>query len=114
MFKYLDYIPTLKYAKNPTIQKQIYIDNENKCNQNIPLFKDAILLRDEAARLLSYPNHAAFMIKDKMVKITKTVDDFPKDLQQCLTMGGSEEIKSLGKEDQIDSHYFLWDHNYYN
>ena len=124
-FKYPDYFPALKYAKDPAIRQKIYVDNENKCNQNVPLFKEAILLRDEAARLLGYPNHAAFRIEDKMAKTTETVDDFLGDLRKRLTKGGAEEVKalkllkeqdlkSLGKEDQLDDYYFLWDHIYYN
>ena len=47
---------------------------------NVPLFKEAVVLRDEAARLLGYPNHAALRIEDKMAKTPKTVDDFLGDL----------------------------------
>ncbi|KAL9046651.1 MAG: hypothetical protein Q9214_000559, partial [Letrouitia sp. 1 TL-2023] len=51
-FKYPDLFPTLKYCTNDETRKKIFIANENKCNQNAPLFRDAITLRDEAARLL--------------------------------------------------------------
>ena len=124
-FKYPDLIPTMKYATNMATRQKLYIDNENKSNQNVPLFKEAILLRDEAARLLGYPNHAAFRIEDKMAKTPKTVDDFLGDLRQRLTKGGAEEVKTLkalkeqdlksrGEEKSFDNHYFLWDHSYYN
>lgn len=124
-FKYPDLIPTMKYATNMATRKKLYIDNENKSNENVPLFREALLLRDEAARLLGYPNHAAFRIEDKMAKTPKTVDDFLGDLRQRLTKGGAEEIKSLkalkeqdlksrGEEESFDGHYFLWDHTYYD
>ena len=124
-FKYPDLFPTLNYAKNPVTRQKVYIDNENKSNQNVPLFKEAVLLRDEAARLLGYPNHAAFMIEDKMAKTPATVDDFLGDLRKRLTKGGAEEkeilkkmkeedLKSQGKEESFDGHYFLWDHRYYS
>ncbi len=64
-FKYPDLFPALKYAKNAETRKRVSIGNENKCNSNVPLFKEAMVLRDEAARLLGYPNHAAFRIEDK-------------------------------------------------
>ena len=122
-FKYPDIIPTTKYAKNSITRKKAYIENENKLPQNLPIFKEVILLRDEAARLLEYPNHAAFIIEDKMAKTPKTVDDFLSDLRTRLTKGGASEMEALkklkvhemetmGKE--YDGHYFLWDHRYYD
>ena len=122
-FKYPDLIPTTKYAKNPATRKKAYIENENKLPQNIPIFREVILLRDEAARLLGYPNHAAFIIEDKMAKTPKTVDDFLGDLRTRLTQGGAsemevlktlkkQELKSMGEN--FDGYYFLWDHRYYD
>ncbi|MCJ1251731.1 hypothetical protein MMC30_008968 [Trapelia coarctata] len=124
-FKYPDLFPTLKYAKNPATRQKMFIDNENKCNQNVPLFKEAVMLRDEAARLLGYLNHAAFRIEDKMAKTPKTVDDFLGDLRERLTEGGAkerdilkamkeEDLKSKGQEKSYDGHYYVWDHRYYS
>ena len=122
-FKYPDLFPTLKYVTNTATRKQLFIANENKCNQNVPLFKEAILLRDEAARLLGYPNHAAFRIEDKMAKTTKTVDDFLADLRKRLSQGGLDEIATLKKMkeadlksrgEKSDGHYYLWDHRFYD
>jgi len=122
-FKYPDLFPTLKYAKNAETRKRVMIANENKCNQNVPLFKEAVVLRDEAARLLGYPNHAAFRIEDKMAKTPETVDNFLGDLRSRLTAGGLKEIealKELKKQDlesrgeKFDGRYFLWDHRFYD
>lgn len=122
-FKYPDLFPTLKYATNSETRKKVFIANENKSNQNVPLFREAILLRDEAARLLGYPNHAAFRIEDKMAKTPKTVDDFLSDLRGKLSQGGLDEIvtlKELKKDDlktrgeEYDGKYYLWDHRFYD
>ncbi|KAI9824067.1 MAG: hypothetical protein M1832_002135 [Thelocarpon impressellum] len=124
-FKYPDLFPTLKYASNAWVRKQVMIDNENKCNQNVPLFREAVVLRDEAARLLGYPNHAAYVIEDKMAKTPKTVDDFLGDLRTRLGPGGKTELahlqqlkkddlKSRGEEASDDGHYYIWDHRYYS
>ncbi|KXJ86715.1 peptidase family M3 [Microdochium bolleyi] len=122
-FKYPDLFPTLKFAKNPETRKKVFIANENKCNQNVPLFKEAILLRDEAARLLGYPNHAAFRIEDKMAKTTDTVTTFLSDLRTRLGPGGDKEreaLYALKKKDeesrglQPDGNYYLWDHRFYD
>ena len=124
-FKYPDQIPTLNYATNLATRKKVYIDNENKVLPNVPLFREAVILRDEAARLLGYPNHAAFQIEDKMAKTSKTVDDFLGDLRHRLTKGGVEEKKKLkalkeqdlkdhGEEGSFDGRYYIWDHRFYN
>ena len=124
-FKYPDLFPVSKYATNPATRKTVFLANENKLNQNVPLFKEVVLLRDEAARLLGYPNHAAFKIEDKMAKTTKTVDDFLGDLRERLTKGGASEKKTLaalkekdlkahGADKDVDGRYYLWDHRYYD
>lgn len=122
-FKYPDLFPTMKYAKNPEVRKKLTISNENKCNQNIPLFREAVVLRDEAARLLGYPNHAAFRVEDKMAKTPETVDNFLGDLRSRLAAGGKKETKSLlelkkadleSRGEQFDGRYYLWDHRFYD
>ncbi|KAM7197285.1 hypothetical protein V8F33_005713 [Rhypophila sp. PSN 637] len=122
-FKYPDLFPTLKFAKNPDTRKTLFIANENKCNSNVELFKEAILLRDEAARLLGYPDHASFIIEDKMAKTPKTVWDFLGDLRTRLAPGGAKEVEhllELKKKDHeerglpFDGNYYLWDHRFYD
>ncbi|KAL9110668.1 MAG: hypothetical protein Q9227_004845 [Pyrenula ochraceoflavens] len=122
-FKYPDMFPTLKYSTNQETRRRVFVGNENKVNQNVPLFREVILLRDEAARLLGYPNHAAFRLEDKMAKTTDTVDDFLGNLRSRLTQGGLDEIKVLkdmkkndveSQGEQFDDRYFLWDHRFYD
>jgi len=103
----------------------MFVENENKCNENVPLFRETIVLRDEAARLLGYPNHATFRIEDKMAKTPKTVDDFLGDLKERLAPGGLQEIEKLKEvkaqdlkerhqENLNDGHYYLWDNRFYD
>lgn len=122
-FKYPDLFPTMKYAKNAETRKRVMIGSENKCNQNVPLLEEVIVLRDEAARLLGYPNHAAFRLEDKMAKTPQTVDSFLGNLRSQLTDGGQQEVKSLlalkkadveGRSEPFDGRYYLWDHRFYD
>lgn len=122
-FKYPDLFPTLKYAKNAETRKKVFIDNENKCNDNIPLFRKTILLRDEAARLLSYPNHATLRVEDKMAKTPKWVDEFLGDLKSRLASGGAKELEKLkalkasdlgNRGEKDDDRYYLWDNRFYD
>ncbi|OJJ42706.1 hypothetical protein ASPZODRAFT_104793 [Penicilliopsis zonata CBS 506.65] len=122
-FKYPDLFPTMKYATNAETRKAVMIANENKCNQNVPLFREAVVLRDEAARLLGYPNHAAFRIEDKMAKTPETVDSFLGDLRADLAAGGEKERQALvamkkadleARGEPFDGRYYLWDHRFYD
>ena len=124
-FKRPDVAPVIKFSVNAATRKKAFIDNENKLPQNIPIFREVILLRDEAARLLGYPNHATFIIEDKMTKSPQRVDDFLGDLRKRLTKGGQSEKQALldlkkqdlasrGLEKSFDGHYFMWDHRFYD
>ncbi|KAI0549329.1 Metalloprotease [Xylaria curta] len=122
-FKYPDLFPALKFAKNPETRRKVFIANENKCNDNVPLFKEAILLRDEAARMLGYANHAAFRIEDKMAKLPETVNTFLSDLRTKLAPGGVKEqqhLLELKKKDEAsrgvksDGNFYLWDNRFYD
>ncbi|KAI9797906.1 MAG: hypothetical protein M1825_005675 [Sarcosagium campestre] len=124
-FKYPDYFPAMEYATDGEVRKRVFVDNENKCNDNVPLFHETLNLRDEAARLLGYPNHATLRIEDKMAKTPKTVDDFLGDLRTRLAPGGAAEVEKLAKLKSADLHggdetaigadqYYLWDQRFYN
>ncbi|KAI5289405.1 hypothetical protein KEM55_008824, partial [Ascosphaera atra] len=122
-FKYPDLFPTLKYATNSETRRKLMVENERKMPANVPLFKEAIVLRDEAARLLGYPNHAAFKVETKMAKTAENVDKFLGNLRERLIVGGKaelEKLKALKAADlkerglENDGHYYLWDNRYYD
>ncbi|KAA8906667.1 hypothetical protein FN846DRAFT_713323 [Sphaerosporella brunnea] len=122
-FKYTDLFPTMKYAVNPETRKKVFLGNENKCNENVELFRKAMKLRDEKARLLGFKSHAQFQLATKMAKSPQKVLGFLTDLRARLTPGGKEEIhglRALKKQDlkeiglQDDGKYYLWDHRYYD
>ena len=121
-FKYPHLFPTLKYATNPETRKKLAIANENKCQSNVALFKEATVLRDEAARLLGYKSHAEFRIEDKMAKSPESVNEFLGDLRTRLSLIAQNELevlKNLKKSDleskgqKYDGNYYIWDHRYY-
>ena len=142
-FKYPDLFPTLKFAVDPETRRQVFVSNENKvshagksrkrrkenetnksqCNQNVPIFKEVVQLRDEAARLLGYPDHATVKIEDKMAKTPQAVMEFLGDLRERLAPGGVKEVEhllALKKSDvesrglSFDGSYYLWDHRFYD
>lgn len=121
-FKSSDVFMALKYAKTEETRKDIFIANENKCSQNAHILKEAVVLRDEAARLLGYANHASFRIEKKMAKNSETVEIFLDDLSSKLTSSSHKELaeqKQLKKAD-LESRgepfngFYLWDHSFYS
>lgn len=124
-FKYPDLFPTLKFAKRADVREKLFVANENKCNSNAKLFKEVIVLRDEAARILGYPNHADFRIEMKMMKSAQAVNDFLGELRGKLLEGGNAEkekllsikeadLKSRNLTAELDGNYYLWDHRFYD
>lgn len=122
-FKYPDLFPTMKYAKNGETRKRMAIANKNKCNQNVPLFREAMILRDEAARIMGYPNHASFRIEDGMAKSPDWVNKFLGDLRTRLTDGGKKELEVLlnlkktdleSRGEPFDGRFYIWDHRFYD
>ena len=124
-YKYPDLFPVLKYGKVPKVRELLFVGNENRLPDNVPLFREAMILRDEAARLLGYKNHAQLRIEDKLMKTPEAVNDFLSDLRSRLTPGGVKEIEILlalkkkdlesrNKSSEYDGQYYLWDHRYYD
>ncbi|PQE33266.1 Peptidase family M3 protein [Rutstroemia sp. NJR-2017a WRK4] len=124
-FKYTDLFPALKFAKDPETRRKVFMANENKLPANVPLFRETIILRDEAARLLGYKDHASFRIEDKMAKTPETVNEFLHDLKVQLTPGGEKEVehlKGIKKQDlearglgsTNDGNYYIWDNRFYD
>ncbi|KAK2051212.1 metallopeptidase MepB [Colletotrichum caudatum] len=114
---------SLMVLKRADIRKRVYLASYNRCNQNVPIFRDIVVLRDEAARLLGYSSHAAFRLEDKMAKTVQTVNVFLDDLQERLAPGAHLEIQALrdikrqdveSRGECFDNRYYLWDHAYYN
>lgn len=122
-FKYNHYFPLIKHAVNADTRRKYTIAESNKANINVPLFQEVITLRDEAARLLGYENHAALRIEEKMAKGPEAVREFLDDLRTRLAEGGANEINKLleyKKKDleerglPVDDNFFMWDTSFYS
>ncbi|KUJ19679.1 zincin [Mollisia scopiformis] len=125
-FKKPHYDAALKYAKNPTTRKKIYVGNDNRCPDNVPRVKEIVLLRDETARLLGYENHAEYQLEVKMAGSTGFVNDFLSGFREKLTMIARKELEALKalkaqnlEETALQSGvgtdtFFTWDYNFYS
>lgn len=120
-FQWSDYFPTMDYATNTETRKRMCLGNENKCAANVRLFSETIVLRDEAARLLGYSNHAAFRLEDKMIKSPQEVNSFLEDLRSRLATRGAQELAELKElkrgdlgDENYDGYLYIWDNRFYS
>lgn len=122
-FDYPSLFPTLRYAENGETRRRYYIAHENMFSQNVPIFKEVVLLRHEAANLLGYPNHAALRLEDKMAKSPAAVNAFLDDMFLKLEAGGIADIERLkqvrkehlqSRNEHFDGRFYIWDHGFYN
>ncbi|MCJ1359379.1 MAG: hypothetical protein MMC33_009381 [Icmadophila ericetorum] len=120
--KATDTSPIYTFAKRSETRKKIFYAVQNMAMANIPIHREILLLRDENARLLGYPNHAAYKTADKMVKNPETVNSFLADLRHQLYPRGQEEIAELtelkknelnANGQKVDDNLYLWDNLYY-
>ncbi|KAK3400045.1 hypothetical protein B0T20DRAFT_391588 [Sordaria brevicollis] len=105
----------LRDVKNPETRKRMWIAMENKCPENVPLFKEAMLLRDEAARLLDCLNHATLRIGSRMAKTPMAVNNLLQDLQTRLAPLATKELHQLleAKRKDCEARNLLFDGNLY-
>lgn len=91
-------------------------------NINTPLFKKILLLRDEAARLVGYKDHADLKISEKMAKTSANVNKFLADMQVRAGVGLKSDLAQLLKHKkaeheesglEFDGEIYSWDVNYY-
>ncbi|KAK2608740.1 hypothetical protein QQS21_002729 [Conoideocrella luteorostrata] len=74
-----------RYAHSPKTRKSISLAWGQRLSKNVPLFRRAILLRDENARLLGYKSHADYGIPHRMTESAECVEKMITRLTYSLT-----------------------------
>ncbi|KPM38153.1 hypothetical protein AK830_g8410 [Neonectria ditissima] len=85
----------MKYARNPLTRKRMYLSDACKLSENLDLFREVTMKRDENARLLGYSSHASFRLENRVAKTTDWVIDFLSQLADVLLPQGKKEMQSL-------------------
>lgn len=112
----------LRDATKEATRKKMFYAIQNRMPDNIGLFRELILLRDKAARILGYSNHAAMRIGDKMMRSPEAVTSMLQDLEARLVPEGAKDVEKLLEIKQADltgtgdeamtahsNRVFLWD-----
>ncbi|KAG4438531.1 hypothetical protein IFR05_006005 [Cadophora sp. M221] len=118
-----DHCEISTFIKDPDTRKKFELAKSNKCARNVPLLKEVIVLRAEAAKLLGYESHAALRLEDRMAKTPETVVAFLEDLRSRLVGSGKEELDTLkelkrkdleARGESFDSRFYPWDYAFYS
>jgi len=118
---YPDYFPFMDNAMNGGARRVL----EGKFNsratvQNLPVLKEVLALRLQAARLLGYPTHAHFVLEDRMAKDPRTVSDFIVRLRKKVKILAADELATLKSLKHVfegrasDGKFNAWDWRYYD
>ena len=119
--EYPSYIPFMKYAQNRELRREMAVafgakgfHGDDLDNQENVL--KLVNLRYKRANLLGYPNHAAFVLEERMAETPAKVEAFLQDLLEKSKPAAQREFRELeefAKElDHIDR-LEKWDAAYY-
>jgi metallopeptidase MepB len=92
------------------------ISDIEQCNNNVPLFKEVISLRQEKAALLGKPDYMTYKMQDSMLgspdAVRKLLRRFRERVANLGVLESIKETKSLDATSK-DKNLYLWDQHYY-
>ena len=98
--EYPSYMPVMKFAKNRDLRQKLWLaygargakDNEQ---DNKDIIREIVSLRQRRAEILGYPNHAAFVLEERMAKSPEAVNNFLRDLAEKARPAAEKELEAL-------------------
>jgi peptidyl-dipeptidase Dcp len=113
--------PVLQYCKNREVRKKVYEAYYNRGNQdneynNKEISKRLLELRMEKAKLMGYPNYAAFSLDNKMAKTPENVYKLLDQIWKPAVEKAKQELDDIRAEIKKEGQNFepeAWDFRYY-
>lgn len=113
--------PLMQSLDNRDVREALFNKSWNRtetgANSTLGIIKEIVNLRIEKAKLLGYPNYAAWNLQDTMVKNTETVDDFFSKIIPPTVEAANKEAQELQKMIESEGEDFElkpWDWTYYS
>ncbi|MDR8393959.1 M3 family metallopeptidase [Aliifodinibius sp. S!AR15-10] len=115
-------VPILKELNNRELRKRVWEASayrgigQDGGIDNRPLILELVKLRAEKAKLLAYPNHAAYKLDPQTAKTPEAALDMLKDLIPPVIRNTGQEAEAIQKmmrKDGIEGEVRPWDWNYY-
>ncbi|EKD18132.1 uncharacterized protein L3040_007689 [Drepanopeziza brunnea f. sp. 'multigermtubi'] len=105
-------------------RKRMFMGHENKCPENVALFKEMVELRAEKAELLGFKSHADVMIQNRLMtaKSVKVLLDDLREKTAPASESSREDLRKLKREHlvsrgfpeaELDDRLYLWDQLFY-
>jgi len=96
---YPDYIPFMTYSESDAARGELYkVYRQRGTPANAANLQKILELRYEVAKTLGYPNWAAFVTEDKMIKSDKAAHEFIEKIRKIANKRMKGESKLLLKE----------------
>ncbi|KAJ5614550.1 thimet oligopeptidase [Penicillium herquei] len=104
----------LAECRVPDTRKEVYLRSNSRYQANVDVFREIIVLRDEAARLLEFPSFATQKLTQQMLGSPDRVNEFLEYLQGALQPLAEKEIEKLQELANSDGRIHLWDFDFYH
>ena len=85
----------MRNVHNPETRKQWLLVRQERFAENVPIFREVILLRDENAREIGLTSHAASKLPYRTTEPTKWMDELMNRLLETLLPLGKVEFERL-------------------
>ena len=94
------YMPVMKFAKNRALRQKLWLAYgaraaQNNAQDNKAIISEIVTLRQRRAEILGYPNHAAFVLEERMAQSAQNVNDFLSDLAKKAKPAAERELEEL-------------------
>jgi Zn-dependent oligopeptidase len=126
--KYPYYFPIMKHCSVEETRRILEKLFHSRCvPENVYLLEETVRLREEAAKLLGYPSHAAYILETRMAASPENVEAFLQRLSKRLDKAAQaelSELRRLKRKDNLerygvllglepDNEIYMWDLRYY-
>ena len=118
-----DYIPFMKYAKDRSLRKALYMGYQTQCTHddeynNMEIVRKLVNLRMQLAQLLGYESYADYILKKRMAEKKEEVYALLDQLLEAYTNTAHKEVNevtSLAKKMEGEDFILMpWDWAYYS
>ncbi|UNI13297.1 hypothetical protein JDV02_000054 [Purpureocillium takamizusanense] len=107
----------LRQCHDAETRKVVFIASESICPENVDIFREIVLLRDEAARLSGYTSFAAQSTSNRLAKSPAAVGKLLGELKEKLRPLVDSELLQLRQQLAQDGgapRLHVWDFEYYH
>ncbi|OKL62296.1 hypothetical protein UA08_02302 [Talaromyces atroroseus] len=95
-------------------RKDVFLESSSRYQANVDIFREIIVLRDKASRLLGFPSFAARKLARQILGPPSRVDEFFQHLQDALKPLAEAEILKLQELANTRNPIHLWDFDFYH